>query len=93
MVRIYLKEKSKLLGKLVTIVTIIYPLTALPQIWKIWHHKDVSGISFLTWLLFLILIIPLILYAILKEEWKLALMWGAWVIAYIIILIGLIIYG
>jgi uncharacterized protein with PQ loop repeat len=93
MVRIYLQKKSKLLGKLVTVVTVIYPLTAIPQIVKIWYHKDVSGVSFLTWLLFLILIIPLILYAIMKEEWKLALMWSAWIIVYIIILSGIMMYS
>ena len=88
-----LKKKAFFLEKMVTAVTLIYPLTAIPQIIEIWYYHNVSGVSFLTWFLFLILIIPLILYAITKQEWKLAIMWGTWIIVYMIILIGIIVYS
>jgi uncharacterized protein with PQ loop repeat len=80
------------LEKIVTLIALFYPLTALPQLLEIWVGKDVSGVSLLSWSLFLIVTLILIIYSWLKNEKKLALMWSMWVVMYVGIILGLLVY-
>ena len=83
----------KWLENLVGVISIIYPLSAIPQIIEIWMNKNVEGVFLLTWSLFLMLTIPLIIYAIVKKDRKLTIMWSLWSIGYLGIILGLVLYG
>ena len=89
-----MKQKvPPVLEKVVMLIAIFYPLTALPQLLEIWVGKDASGVSLLSWSFFLIVTLILITYSFMKNEKKLALMWVMWVVMYVGIIIGIIIYG
>ncbi len=83
----------KWLENLVGVIALVYPLSAIPQIIEIWMNKNVEGVSLLTWSLFLVLTIPLIIYAIVKKDRKLTIMWSLWSLGYVAIISGLILYG
>ena len=83
----------KWLENLVGVIALVYPLSAIPQIIEIWMNKNVEGVSLLTWSLFLVLTIPLIIYAIVKKDRKLTIMWSLWSLGYVAIILGLILYG
>tara|TARA_Y100000031_G_C8166469_1_gene359601 strand:+ start:729 stop:1028 length:300 start_codon:yes stop_codon:yes gene_type:complete len=84
--------QNKLLNYVVGIISFIFPLTALPQLYNIWILQDTQGVSFWTWFLFLILGMPLFIYAIVNKERKLSIMFGLWVIMYLLAVIGLLLY-
>ena len=85
--------EMKWLENLVGVIAVIYPLSAIPQIIEIWMNKNVEGVSLLTWSLFLVLTIPLIIYAIVKKDRKLTIMWSLWSLCYVAIISGIILYG
>jgi len=86
-------QKDALLEKTVTFIAIVYPFTTIPQLMNIWVDKNVAGVSVLTWSLYLILTIPLLLYSVRIKEKRLTLMWSLWLVIYLLIISGVILYG
>ncbi|MBR9677544.1 hypothetical protein GOV04_05360 [Candidatus Woesearchaeota archaeon] len=84
--------KMRFLDELVNIIAILFPITMIPQMWGIWVNKQTSGVSAITWVGFFILTIPLLAYAYVHKEKKLFLMYSLFIVAYIFILIGLVMY-
>jgi uncharacterized protein with PQ loop repeat len=84
--------RRKVLHKTVSIMSIIYPLTALPQLIEIYIHKNVEGVSLASWVLFLLFMIPLFLYAKDQQDRKLSVMYGIWLVIYIIIIGGVLMH-
>ncbi len=82
-----------LLDKIVWFVSVAYPLAGVPQVIKIWYYQDVTGVSFWTWLLFLVFSIPLIIYSLDKKDYKMVFMWSSWVVIYVSVLSGLLLYS
>jgi uncharacterized protein with PQ loop repeat len=87
------KKEMKLFDKVVGVTAVIYPLTGIPQVVKIWTEKSAAGLSLISWSFFLLVTLILITYSITKKEKKLALMWSLWVIMYIGVISGIIVYG
>jgi hypothetical protein len=83
----------KSLTNLVSIIAVLYPFTSIPQIYKIWVFKTAQGVSLLTWSLFLTFTIPLLLYSILKKEKRLMVMWSIWLLIYVAVISGIIVYS
>jgi len=85
-------KKIHLIDNLVLLVAIIYPLTTIPQIIEIWVVRNATGVSLLTWFSYLVLQSILLAYGIVHKEKKLILMWGLWIVMYVIVVLGLILY-
>ena len=87
-----MKTRDKILDGIDSFICIIFPLTTIPQIKKIWMKQNAEGISLLTWVLYLVFTIPLIAYAIKKNDLKLAVMWAIWAFIYILVITGTVYY-
>ena len=87
------KRKFRVLDKIITAISVIYPFAALPQIIEIWVYKRVEGVSLITWSLFLILTTFLIAYAYVHKDRRLFVMWSLWTIMYILVIVGILLYG
>jgi len=86
-------NKTKIIDNIVVVVAILYPLSTIPQIMEIWINNQTAGVSLLTWTLLCIMQGILFIYGILHKEKRLLLMWGLWILVYLVIIIGLLIYG
>ncbi len=84
--------KVRFVDRLVLVVAVLYPLSTIPQILDIWVGRNVQGVSLLTWLLFLVLQSILLAYGIVHKDRKLTLMWALWVLMYVLVVAGLVVY-
>lgn len=85
--------KVRFVDRLVLVVAVAYPLSTIPQILDIWIGRSVQGVSLITWSLFLVLQSILLAYGVVHKDRKLTLMWALWVFMYILVVVGLVIYG
>ena len=85
--------KVRYFDNLIGAISIIYPLTGFAQVFKIWTEKTAAGVSLLTWGAFLIFTIPFLIYSFLIKDGKLALMWSLWVVVYVSVIAGVLVYG
>jgi len=84
---------KKILDVLVYVVGILGPIFTIPQILKIWLEKSAQGISSITWVAYLFGAIILLIYGIVHKEKPLIIMYVLWIIIYVILIVGIIIYG
>ena len=85
--------RVQFLDKLILVVAVLYPLMTLPQIYKIWTTHDASGVSLPTWVLYTVFTIPFLIYGIVHKEKPLIIMYSLWLLVYIGVLGGIILYG
>ena len=89
-------SKNKWVSKLDNIClvfSVIMPLTTAPQIYKIFVEKTAAGLSLSSWVLYCIAVIPFLLYGIVHKEKPIIVLNALWLIAQIIIIAGILIYG
>ena len=79
--------------KIVAITAVLYPLTLLPQLYEIYHTQNAEGVSLLTWSLLLLFTIPLVAYAFLHQDRKLQVMYCGFLIVYVFIVAGIVMYS
>lgn len=85
-----LKER---VDKICLIFSVVMPLTTIPQIHLIYTEKHATGVSLLMWVFYCIGVIPFLLYGILHKERQLIILNSLWLVAQIIIIIGIVMYG
>ncbi len=87
------KPLIRLVDNIISITSVIYPLALLPQLFQIWLNKSAEGVSLFTWSLLLLFTIPLMGYAFLHKDKRLTIMYCAFFVIYIIIIIGIVLFG
>ena len=87
------KSLESTLNSMIGVIAVVYPLTAIPQLFEIWIHRNVQGVSVITWGMFLLFTIPIIIYCLLKKETKLVLMYSIWLVIYVAVISGVMIYS
>ena len=83
----------RIVDKACLIFSVIMPLTTIPQIHLIYTEKHANGVSLLMWILYCIGVIPFLCYGILHKERQLIILNTLWLIAQIIVIIGILKYG
>lgn len=73
--------------------SILMPLTTIPQIHLIYSEKHATGVSLLMWIFYCIGVIPFFLYGILHKERQLVILNSLWMVAQVIVIIGILMYG
>ena len=75
------------------IFSVIMPATTIPQIYKIFYYKTATGISLSMWVLYCVAVIPWLLYGIVHKAKPIIVLNVLWLIAQVIIIIGVLMYG
>tara|TARA_Y100000310_G_scaffold338091_1_gene426833 strand:+ start:255 stop:584 length:330 start_codon:yes stop_codon:yes gene_type:complete len=84
---------ESILNSVISVIAVVYPLTAIPQLFEIWINRNVDGISIITWGMFLLFTLPIMVYCLLKKEMKLVLMYAFWLVIYVAVISGVMIYS
>ncbi|MFH1836308.1 MAG: hypothetical protein ABH851_08985 [Methanobacteriota archaeon] len=84
---------TRLFERLIFLLAFITPLTNVPQLLKIWVHKNAAGVSAISWTLFSILSVFWFVYAVLKKDRTLTIMFFLLMIIQAAIALGAILYG
>ncbi len=87
------KKKIRVLDKLIYVVGILGPVMSIPQIIKIFYLKNADGVSLITYAILTIFSFVWLYYGIVHKEKPIIANSGLWVIAEVLILIGIILYG
>ncbi len=85
--------KISALDKVVTVLSYVYPLAGLPQIIQIYSTKTAQGVSLFTWVLFFLVTQVLLVYSVVHKDKRLATMWSLWSIVYLVVVVGIVLYG
>ena len=85
--------RLRALDRVVLTAGVIGPLTTIPQILKIYTTHDASGVSLLTWLLPAILDIPWIVYGFAHRERPIVITYSLWLVANLVVALGVVLYG
>ena len=85
--------RIRFLDNVCLVVGVIMPLAAVPQIYKIFAFKNAAGVSLLTWLVCAILLIPMLIYGIVHKAKPIIVLNFLWLIADILIVTGILMYG
>ena len=86
------REKA-VLDRLIYPIGMIFPLSTIPQIVEIFVSGDASGVSLLTWGAYAVLGFILLLWAIADSIKPLIISYSLWMLMYIAVLIGVMLYG
>lgn len=84
---------ARLLDRIMLPAGLMGPFLGIPQAAKIWIEKDASSMALSTWLLFLIPASLWSLYGIVHREKPIIICNIAWMMLYISIAAGTIVYG
>lgn len=84
---------KRFLDKIIYAVAIFGPIITIPQILKIWIGKNATGVSLTTWGLWLIPATLWLLYGFAHEEKPIIVSQFAWLIVYMLVIIGTLLYG
>lgn len=83
----------RFVDKTCLIFSVIMPMTTIPQIHLIYTEKHATGVSLLMWIFYCIGVIPFLCYGIIHKERQLVILNSLWLVAQIIIIIGIMTYG
>lgn len=84
---------KRFLDKIIFAVGIISPIMTIPQVWTIWVLQNASGVSVISWATYLFTGTIWLLYGIVHKEKPIIVTYILWIILYILIVSGAIIYG
>jgi len=65
----------------------------IPQILKIWVEKTAAGVSLISWISYLFLAFIWIFYGVTHKEKPLVIIYILWIVSYLFVIAGIIIYG
>lgn len=84
---------KRALDKAIYPIAVIGPLLTIPQILKIWIGQNAVSISLFSWTAFTIPAAVWILYGIAHKEKAIILCNTAWILSYILVISGALLYG
>lgn len=85
-------KRIRFLDNVCLVFSVLMPATTIPQIWKIFRYQRVEGLSLEMWILYTIGVIPFLIYGIVHKEKPLIVLNVLWLIAQIIIIVGILMY-
>ena len=84
---------KRIVDRTCLVFSVLMPLTTVPQIYLIYSEKHATGVSLLMWIFYCIGVIPFLVYGIVHKERQLIILNTLWMIAQIIMIIGILLYG
>jgi uncharacterized protein with PQ loop repeat len=89
----HMRNLKHKIGKSIYLLGFIGPLVTIPQIIRIWVRKSAEDISMLTWLGYLIFGIAWLMYGIIYKDRYVILGSVLWMVMYLLIIAGKVMYG
>lgn len=91
----HLKNKNKMtaIDKLMYFASFAYPFTAVPQIIQVYSSKDVTSLSLVSFALYVIFGSIFLAYAISKKLKPLVIEGALWLVIYIAMLLGIVLFS
>ena len=91
----HLKSKKKMtpIDKLMYFASFAYPFTALPQIIQVYTSKDVTSLSLISFALYVIFGSIFLAYAFSKKLKPLIIEGALWLVIYVAMLFGIILFS
>ncbi|MBC7512786.1 hypothetical protein H7142_03980 [Candidatus Saccharibacteria bacterium] len=87
------KKKMTAIDKLMYFASFAYPFTALPQIIQVYTSKDVTSLSLISFALYVIFGSIFLAYAINKRLQPLVIEGALWLIIYVAMLFGILLFS
>lgn len=81
------------IDKLMYFASFAYPFTALPQIIQVYTSKDVTSLSLISFALYVIFGSIFLAYAFSKKLKPLIIEGGLWLVIYVAMLIGIVLFS
>lgn len=75
------------------VVAVVAPLLGIPQAVLIFSERDASGVSLFSWVAFAVVAIVFLMYAIAHKIKPLIVTNALWLVVYVSIIPGILIYG
>ena len=86
-------EWKRILDTIIYPVGLIGPVIMIPQILKIYIEKNATSMAMISWIIFIIPAIIWVLYGFAHKNKAVIICNAAWVITYIFIIFGTVLYG
>ena len=87
------KKKMTSIDKLMYFASLAYPFTAVPQIVQVYTSKDVTSLSLISFALYVIFGTIFLIYAANKKLRPLVIEGALWLVIYVAMLVGIIIFS
>jgi len=84
---------KNIVDKLVYLAGFFGLVMTIPQITKIWVEKIAAGVSVISWASYMVIAAVMIMYGIVHKEKPLIIIYILWMICYVFIVVGALIYG
>ncbi|MFW5705114.1 MAG: PQ-loop domain-containing transporter [Nanoarchaeota archaeon] len=81
------------LDKMIYFVAILGPIMTIPQVLKIWITQNAGGLSLISWTTYFFTGIIWLIYATIHKEKPLVFMYIFWLVIYVFVIWGIIMYG
>ena len=81
------------IDKLMYFASFAYPFTALPQIIQVYTSKDVTSLSLISFALYVIFGSIFLAYAFSKMLKPLIIEGALWLVIYVVMLLGIVLFG
>ncbi len=86
-------QQLHVLNQTITVMGVFNTIFTLPQILALYGNRDASSLSLLSWSYYLAFSIVLLVYGVLSNQKPLIITYGSGVLAYAIIVFGVILYS
>lgn len=90
---LHMRNLKHKLGKSVYFIGLMGPLVTIPQVIRIWVRRSAEDISMLTWISYLFLGIVWLFYGIVYKDKYIVLGSTLWMVMYLLIIAGKVLYG
>ena len=87
------KKSTKSIDNVMDVVAVVAPLLGIPQAVLIFSERDASGVSLFSWVAFAVVAIVFLMYAIAHKIKPLIVTNALWLVVYVSIIPGILIYG
>jgi uncharacterized protein with PQ loop repeat len=87
------KNAAPYIDKLFYLGGVLSPIIATPQIYKIYHLQDAHSVSLLSWGSYFIGVLFLLIYGVIHKQKPIVFMNATVLPVYLLVIIGIIIYG
>jgi uncharacterized protein with PQ loop repeat len=90
---LHMRNLKHKIGKSIYLIGFMGPLVTIPQVIRIWVRKSAEDIALFTWIGYLFLGIAWLVYGIIYQDKYIILGSVLWMVMYLLILAGKILYG
>lgn len=90
---LHLRKLKLFFDKNIYILSLLGPLFTVPQVIRIWSRQSASDISIFTWTGYLFIALLWLKYALIHKDKNVLLSSILWMVMYLLILAGKVLYG